>query len=82
MWMSNVLIVIDRNNADKNSIADIVAALGEIDGQLIGIDEQNHVIEAAVPAHELATVKAIDGVCYVRSVFSYFSAGPAPTRAA
>jgi len=59
-----------------------VAALGEIDGQLIGIDEQNHVIEAAVPAHELATVKAIDGVCYVRSVFNYFSAGPALTRAA
>lgn len=80
--MSNILILIDRNNADKNGIGDIVAALAEIDGQLIAIDEQKHVIEAAVPAHELATVKAMDGVSYVRCVFNYFCAGPAPTRAA
>ena len=82
MWMSNIFILIDRNNADKNSIAEIAAALAEIGGEVISVDEQRHVIEAAVPAHELATVKAMDGVCYVRCVFNYFSAGPAPTRAA
>lgn len=76
--MSNVLVLVDRNNADKNGIADIAAALTEIDGELISIDEQKHVIEAAIPAHELSTVRAMDGVSYVRCVFDYFSASRTP----
>jgi len=80
MWMSNCLIVVDRNNADRNSLTDIAAALCDI-GAVVNVDEPEHVIEAAVPSHELPTVKAIDGVSYVRCVFNYFCGKP-PRHAA
>ena len=80
MWMSNIFIIVDRNNADRNSIRDIADAVTGM-GSVMGVDEQSHWIEAAVPAHEVPTVKAIDGVAYVRCVFNYFCGNP-PRRAA
>jgi seryl-tRNA(Sec) selenium transferase len=72
MWMSNVLIVVDRNNPDHNSLTDLAGAVKETGADVINIDEHNLVIEADLPTHEVVTVAAMDGVAYVRSVFSYF----------
>jgi hypothetical protein len=72
MWMSNVLIVVDRNNPDHNSITDLAAAVKESGACIIDVDEHNLVIEADMPTHEVVVVAAMDGVAYVRSVFSYF----------
>jgi hypothetical protein len=72
MWMSNVLIVIDRNNPDRNSITDLAAAVQETGAEVVNVDDHNLVIEADMPTHEVVTVAAMDGVAYVRNVFSYF----------
>ncbi len=72
MWMSNVLIVVDRNNPDRNSITDLAAAVREAGASIIEVDEHNLVIEADMPTHEVVVVAAMAGVSYVRSVFSYF----------
>jgi hypothetical protein len=72
MWMSNVLIVIDRNNPDHNSITDLAAAVKEAGAEIVNVDEHNLVIEADMPTHEVVVVAAMDGVAYVRNVFSYF----------
>ena len=72
MWMSNVLIVVDRNNPDHNSITDLAAAVKEAGACIIDVDEHNLVIEADMPTHEVVVAAAMDGVSYVRSVFSYF----------
>ena len=79
MWMSNCLIVIDKNNVDANSLHDIAAAVREI-GAVVTLYEGEHVIEAALPAHEVPTLHHIPGVRYVRSVFNYFC-GTAPVAA-
>ncbi len=81
MWISNVLIVVDRNNPDHNSLTDLAAAVQETGAQVVGIDDENHVIEADMPTHEVVTVAAMDGVAYVRNVFSYFKDTP-PQEAA
>jgi hypothetical protein len=72
MWMSNILIVVDRNNPDHNSVTDLAAAVKETGADVINVDEHNLVIEADMPTHEVVTVAAMDGVAYVRNVFSYF----------
>jgi hypothetical protein len=72
MWMSNVMVVIDPCNADRNCVADLAAAVMETGAECISVDEANGVIEAAVPAHEVPTIVAMVGVSYVRSVFTYF----------
>jgi len=79
MWMSNCLIVIDKNNVDANSLHDITAAVREI-GAVVTVNEGEHVIEAALPAHEVPTLHHIPGVSYVRCVFSYFC-GATPVAA-
>lgn len=72
MWMSNVLIVVDQNNFDHNSLADLTAAVTEAGGKDIIIDDINHVIEAVVASQDVSTIAAMDGVSYVRNVFTYF----------
>jgi seryl-tRNA(Sec) selenium transferase len=72
MWMSNILIVVDRNNVDHNTITDLAAAVKETGADVVNVDEHNLVIEADLPTHEVVTVAAMDGVSYVRNVFSYF----------
>ena len=80
MWMSECIVVVDRNNADANTVADIAAALKEM-GAVEFVNESQYVIGASVPAHGLPTVHAMDGVCYVRCVFNYFCGQP-PAKAA
>jgi hypothetical protein len=72
MWMSNVLIVVDRNNPDRNSITDLASAVKETGADVINVDTDQLVIEADMPTHEVVVVAAMDGVAYVRNVFSYF----------
>ncbi len=72
MWMSNVLIVVDRNNPDRNSVTDLAAAVKETGADVINVDHDQLVIEADMPTHEVVVVAAMDGVAYVRNVFSYF----------
>jgi hypothetical protein len=80
MWMSECIVVVDCNNADANTVADIAAAVGQI-GDVQFVNESQYVIGASVPAHELPTIHAMDGVAYIRCVFSYF-AGEQPVKAA
>jgi hypothetical protein len=44
----------------------------ETGADVIAVDENNLVIEADLPTHEVVVVAAMDGVAYVRNVFSYF----------
>ena len=80
VWMSNVFIVVNRDNADRNSLADITAAVTEI-GSVVTVDEQSHWIEATVPSADLPTISAIEGVSYVRSAFNYLRGGAMPMAA-
>ncbi len=72
MWMSNVLIVVDRNNPDHNSIADLAEAVKLAGAENVSVDDDSQLIEADMPTHEVVTAAAMDGISYIRSVFSYF----------
>jgi hypothetical protein len=71
MWMSNILIVIDPKNADRNTLFDLANAATEAGAQVITVDENRYVIEAAIPSQYASIIAAMDGVAYVRSVFTY-----------
>lgn len=70
MWMSDCIVVVDRNNVDANSLADITSAIRGL-GAIVQVDEDEHVLEVTIPANELPTVAAMTGVSYVRCVFNY-----------
>ena len=72
MWMSNILIVVDRNNPDHNSVADLAEAVKYSGAENVSIDDDSGLIECDMPTHEVVLVAAMDGISYVRSVFSYF----------
>jgi hypothetical protein len=72
MWMSSIIIVIDSKNVDRNNIQDLVAAVVDAGGTVSEVDEPNYVIEATVPSYVIPTIAAMEGVVYVRSIFSYF----------
>jgi hypothetical protein len=78
MWMSNVLIVVDRNNPDRNSLTDLAEAVKIAGAENVSLDEDSQLIEADMPTHEVVVVAAMDGISYVRNVFSYFK-GDSPT---
>jgi len=82
MWMSNVVIVVNSKNADRNSLEDLADAVRQTGATAVMIDEQNRTIEAAVPADELPTVAAMEGVSYVRPVFNYYCNACTPARVA
>ncbi len=71
MWMAHAFILIDPDNADRNTAHDIAAALQVMGCEIDSIDDERHLIEATMPAHELPTVQAMDGVAYVRNVHHY-----------
>ncbi|HZL34034.1 MAG TPA: hypothetical protein VFC78_01915 [Tepidisphaeraceae bacterium] len=74
--MSDLYIMVNRDNADRNSLADLCAAVTEAGGTILNVDEQNHMIEAAAPSSEISTIAAMEGVSYVRSIFNYLSDAP------
>ena len=71
MWMCEACIVVDRRNADGNSLQDLVAALQALGATVELIDEERHIVQALVPAHEMPTLHLMEGVSYVRSVCHY-----------
>ena len=77
MWMSNVLIVVDKNNPDHNSVADLAEAVKLAGAENVSVDNDSALIEADMPTHEVVVAAAMDGISYIRSVFSYFK-GDAP----
>jgi len=81
MWISNVLIVVNRNNADRNGLLDIAAAVADTGTSVLNVDENCFVIEAAAPSAAVPIIQAMEGVTYVRCVFSYLI-DPAPAKAA
>jgi len=82
MWMSDIYVVVDRRNADRNSLEDIASAISSLGATVVSLDERCHVIEAAIPVDEIPTVRAMEGVSYVRSIFNYFAEQPVPPKAA
>ena len=71
MWMSNVYIVVNQNNSDRNSLCDLCDAVTHTGATVVAVDEHNHVIEAATPSQEVPIIAAMEGVSYVRCSFSY-----------
>lgn len=69
--LCDVLILIDPKHADGNTLNEIVSALEDMRATIIEVNEERHVIEAVVPASEVATLQHLGGVCYVRPVFHY-----------
>lgn len=81
MWMCDVLIMVNRNNADRNGLHDIAAAVADTGTRIIDVDEANFAIEATAPATTLPIISAMEGVSYVRCVFTYLCE-PDPLQAA
>ena len=77
MWMCETCIVIEPKNADGNSLADLVAALRLAGASIEQIDEERQVIYALVSANDLATIRLMEGVAYVRVVCHYHADLPA-----
>ena len=73
MWMSNLYIMVNSKNSDRNSLHDLCEAVTHAGATVIHVDEHAHLIEAAIPSHETSTVAAMEGVSYVRSSFNYFA---------
>ena len=71
MLMCDMLIVIDPKHPDRNSLDEVAAALQCMGGTVVEIDTNRHVIEAVVPATQVATLHHLGGVSYIRPVFSY-----------
>lgn len=71
MMMCDMLIVIDPRHPDRNSLEEVVSALQCMGATVVEIDTSRHVIEAVVPATQVATLEHLGGVSYVRPVFSY-----------
>jgi hypothetical protein len=71
MWMSDVMIVVDPKNADRNGVSEIVEAVKNVGANVIGVNDTCSMIEATLPAHEVPIVAHMEGVSYVRSVFTY-----------
>ena len=82
MWMSNVLIVVDRNNPDHNSIKDLAEAVKMAGAKNVSVDDSAQLIEADMPTHEVVVAAAMDGISYIRSVFTYFSSDDGPGEVA
>jgi hypothetical protein len=84
MWMCETCIVIEKRNADGNSLPELVAALKHAGAIIEEVDEERHVIYALVAASDLPTIRLMEGVAYVRVVYHYhadrrigFESGPA-----
>jgi hypothetical protein len=67
---SHIIAVINPNNADKNSVQDIIAAIKDCGGFDI-VDLGSGMIEAVVPSISLCEIHFMDGVGCVRTVMNY-----------
>jgi hypothetical protein len=73
MMYSNILAVINPSNVDGNTIQELAEAVNCVGGTVVEIDHASNMIEAIIPSDEISTISAMEGVSYVRPVFSYFA---------
>jgi hypothetical protein len=73
MWISEVLLVIDPRNADKNTATDIAAALSSAGAHDVEVGDGGSTVSVTMPTSELSLLQHIDGVSYVRPVHHYFA---------
>jgi hypothetical protein len=76
MWMSNILILVDRNNVDHNQLRDLADAVTDAGATVLEVNDERHLIEATSPSHLVPIISAMEGVSYVRTVFNYHLAPP------
>jgi hypothetical protein len=68
---SDILIVADQNNVDKNKLEEIADAVRYGGGNIESVDTSRCVIEATVDPREIPVIERMEGVSYVRSIFTY-----------
>jgi hypothetical protein len=73
MWMSNIYIMINQHNFDRNDLGELCAAVMDTGATIVSVDEQSLLIEATTPSQIVPTIAAMEGVCYVRCIFSYLA---------
>ena len=76
MWMSNIYIMINSRNSDQNSLRDLCSAVSETGATVVSVDEHANLIEAAIASHDVPVIAAMEGVTYVRCIFSYHRNSP------
>jgi hypothetical protein len=69
--MSDILIVADPNNVDHNKLEQIADAVRHCGGNIESVDAEHCVIEALIDSREIPVVERMEGVSYVRSIFTY-----------
>ena len=74
MWMTEIQIVVDRDNVDHNGLRDIAAAVADAGAICVEIDDDHHVLTATMPASAVQFVHVREGVRYVRPVLTYYRA--------
>ena len=72
--VSDILIIIDPKYDGR--ISDIVANLKSAGVEVSNVNEDEGVIEGTVAAAKIPQVRKIDGVDYVRTVFTYIDHQP------
>jgi hypothetical protein len=66
--MSDIVVVVDDTVSDFDALAEQLKQIGVT---IEEIDHDNGVIEGTVIATQVTTIQKINGVKYVRSVFTY-----------
>jgi hypothetical protein len=82
MWMSNILILVDRNNVDHNELRELADAVADTGATVDAINDERHLIEATAPSHLVPLISAMEGISYVRTVFNYHCPTPTADAAA
>jgi hypothetical protein len=77
MWISEVLVVVDPRNPDRNRVCDIADALADAGAAVSEIDDAHCVVTATLPAAAVALVRAMEGVSYVRPFLTYYCSAAA-----
>jgi hypothetical protein len=67
--ISDVVVVLDGQGAKQMDAA--VKSLKDLGMEISSVNSNEAVIEGSVPADKVPQLKAVAGVCYVRSVFTY-----------
>ena len=71
MWMCEACIVVEPRNPDGNSLTDLVNAVRDAGASIEQVDEERQVINAIVSANDLATIRMMEGIAYVRVICLY-----------
>ncbi len=72
MWMSDILIVVNSKNVDKNGLKEIAGAVGYLGASEVAVDEGSSTLTATIATSHVPTVKHIEGVTYIRPTLSWF----------